>query len=164
MLWWTRTRPRGLTPGEEKAARGVFGAAIDWGRVRIWARPFVPFQPKRTAVTPRGAIHFRPEDHLPDFSLRPFDMTWLIHELVHVWQHQEGQWVLPRGLWERRYDYGVLDRARPFRRYGIEQQAAIVEDWFRLTQGYAPYRGSGSVADYRAVIPFLPDPPGAARV
>ena len=65
--------------------------------------------------------------------------------------------MIPRGLWERRYDYGVLDPARPFRRRGIEQQAAIVEDWFRLTQGRAPYRGSGSVADYRAAIPFLPE-------
>ena len=154
---WFGIKPRGLTLGEEAAARGVFGEAIDWRHVRVWARPFTPFQPKGTAVTPWGAIHFRPEDHLPDFSTSWADMAWLIHELVHVWQHQTGQWVIPRGLWERRYPYDVLDVARPFRRYGIEQQAAIVEDWFRMTQGRTPYRGSGSAVDYRAVIPFLPE-------
>ena len=162
MALWTRSRPRGPTPGELAAARGVFGSAIAWGKVRIWARPFTPFQPKRTAVTPLGAIHFRPEDHLPDFSTSWADMAWLIHELVHVWQHQTGQWVLPRGLWERRYQYDVLDR--PFRRYGIEQQAAIVEDWFRLTCNQLPYRGHGSAAAYRATIPFLPERSDGAGV
>lgn len=156
MAWFSRTPPRGLAPGEMAAARAVFGEAINWGRVRLFPHGFTPFQPKRTAVTPFGAIHFRPEDFLPDFSTRWSDMAWLVHELTHVWQHQAGVWVIPRGLWERRYMYGVLDPARPFRRYGIEQQAAIVEDWFRLTQGHAAYRGSGSAADYRAVIPFLP--------
>ena len=164
MTWLTRTPPRGLTIGEEAAAWQVFGDAIDYDSVHIWARGFTPFQPRRTAVTPLGAIHFRPEDHLPDFSTCWSDMAWLVHELVHVWQHQTGQWVIPRGLWERRYAYGALDPARPYRRYGIEQQAAIVEDWFRLTQGQPPYRGSGSAAEYQAVIPFLPERSAAPGV
>ncbi|WP_425229820.1 vgr related protein [Sphingomonas sp.] len=156
MASWNRTLPRGLAPGELVAARAVFGDAIDWVRVRVFARPFVPMQTKRTAVTPWGAIHFRPEDHLPDFSISWDNMAWLIHELVHVWQHQTGQWVIPRGFWERNYQYGALDPLKPFERYGIEQQAAIVEDWYRLTQHRAAWRGSGRAADYRAVIPFLP--------
>lgn len=163
-MQWFGIKPRGLTLGEEAAARAVFGDAIDWWRVRIWPRAFTPFQPCNTAVTPFGAVHFRATDHLPDFSTRWSDMAWLIHELVHVWQHQTGQWVIPRGLWERRYAYDVIKSGKPFHRYGIEQQAAIVEDWFRMTQGFAPYRGSGSEADYRAVIPFLPDRLAAHRV
>ena len=164
MPLWNRARPRGLTDGEEAAARGVFGDAINWPRVRIWPTPFTPFQPKETAVTPWGAIHFRPEDHLPDFSTGWATMAWLIHELTHVWQHQTGQWVIPRGLWERQYRYGALDPARPFRRYGIEQQAAIVEDWFRLTRHQPTWRGSGTPAAYRATIPFLPDQSGGRGV
>lgn len=147
---------RGLTAGELAAARGVFGDAIAWARVRIYARGFTPFQPRRTAVTPLGAVHFRAQDWLPDFSGHWADMAWLIHELVHVWQYQQGQWVIVRGLWERRYAYGALDRSKPFVRHGIEQQAAIVEDWFRRTHYQPAHRGSGSDADYRAVIPFLP--------
>lgn len=156
MRWWFRVKPRGLTVGELAAAREVFGEAVDWARVRIFARGFTPFQPRNIAVTPNGAIYFRAEDHREDFSTDWRDMAWLMHELVHVWQHQTGVWVIPRGLWERRYDYGALDPAKPLRRYGIEQQAAIVEDWFRLTRGQRAWRGSGSAADYRAVIPFLP--------
>lgn len=157
-LWFAfRSRVwRGLTSGELAAAREVFGEAIDWDRVRIYARGFTPFQPKHCAVTPLGAVHFRREDFLPDYSTCSDDMAWLIHELAHVWQYQTGVPVILRGLWERRYDYGALDAARPLQRYGIEQQAAIVEDWFRRTRGQRPGRGTGSEADYRAVIPFLP--------
>ena len=32
---------------------------------------------------------------------------------------------------------------KPLHRYGIEQQAAIVEDWFRMTRGVPPHRGIG---------------------
>jgi hypothetical protein len=158
-LWWAWAGRawRALTPDELSAARAVFGDAIDWDRVRIYPRGFTPFQPRNVAVTPLGAVHFRRADFRPDFSGRWSDMAWLIHELVHVWQHQTGVPVLLRGLVERRYHYGVLDPAKPFARYGIEQQAAIVEDWFRRTRGIGPRYGSGSEADYRAVIPFLPE-------
>lgn len=153
--WW-HDPGRALAPGELAAARGVFGEAIRWDEVRVHARGFTPFQLRRTAVAPNGAIHFRPEDHRADFSIRWDEAAWLIHELTHVWQYQTGQWVLPRGLWERRYGYGRLDPARPLIDYGIEQQAAIVEDWYRMTRGVAPWRGEGSAADYRAVLPFGP--------
>lgn len=156
LLLRRRDSGRPLTPGELAAARNVFGDAIDWARVRIHARGFTPFQPRRTAVSPLGAVHFRAEDCLPDFSRGWAEMAWLIHELVHVWQYQTGVWVILRGLWERTYQYGALDPTRPLRRYGIEQQAAIVEDWFRIVRGQRPWRGTGSTADYRAVIPFLP--------
>ena len=156
-LWrFVRPAARRLTVGELEAARGVFGAAIDWDRVRIHARGFTPFQPQRVAVSPLGAVHYRRADCLADFSTCWSDMAWLIHELAHVWQYQTGVLVILRGLWERRYEYGVLDPAKPLHRYGIEQQAAIVEDWFWLTRGVPAHRGSGSDADYRAVIPFLP--------
>ena len=157
-LWWAwagrRWRP--LTAGELDAARGVFGDAIAWERVHIYPRGFTPFQPRNTAVTPLGAVHFRRADFLPDYSTKWSDMAWLIHELVHVWQYQTGVRVILRGLVERRYEYGALDAAKPLVRYGIEQQAAIVEDWFRRTRGVGSHRGSGSEAVYRAVIPFLP--------
>lgn len=161
LLLRRREAGRALTDGELAAARSVFDDAIAWERVRVHARGFTPFQPRRTAVSPLGAIHFRREDCLPDFSGDWADMAWLIHELVHVWQYQTGVPVILRGLWERRYAYGALDPARPLRRYGIEQQAAIVEDWFRRGRGQPPWRGSGSEADYRAVIPFLPGSAGA---
>jgi hypothetical protein len=164
-LWWAWAGRawRPLTAGELAAARAVFGDAIAWDRVRIYPRGFTPFQPRNVAVTPLGAVHFRRADFRPDFSGSWSDMAWLIHELVHVWQHQSGVPVLLRGLVERRYHYDSLDPAKPFARYGIEQQAAIVEDWFRRTRGIGPRYGAGSEADYRAVIPFLPKGSEVAR-
>lgn len=157
-LWWAWAGRawRPLTPGELAAARAVFGTAINWDLVRIYSRGFTPFQPRNVAVTPLGAVHFRRANFRPDFSGCWSDMAWLIHELVHVWQYQTGVPVILRGLVERRYNYGALDPAKPLARYGIEQQAAIVEDWFRRTRGIGPRYGSGSETDYRAVIPFLP--------
>ena len=157
-LWWAWAgrRWRALTLGELAAARSVFGDALAWERVRIYPRGFTPFQPRHTAVSPLGAVHFRRADFLPDYSVKWSDMAWLIHELVHVWQHQTGVPVILRGLVERRYAYDVLDAGKPLAAYGIEQQAAIVEDWFRLTCGVVGRWGTGSEADYRAVIPFLP--------
>lgn len=158
-IWWAwagrKWRP--LTPGELAAAREVFGEALAWNRVRIYPRGFTPFQPRNVAVSPMGAVHFRRADFRDDFSCSWSDMAWLIHELVHVWQYQTGVPVIVRGLVERRYRYGMLDPAKPLARYGIEQQAAIVEDWFRRTRGIGPRYGTGSEAEYRAVIPFLPE-------
>lgn len=160
MLWawwaWSGRRWRSLTAGELDAARAVFGDAIDWDRVRIYPRGFTPFQPRDVAVSPLGAVHFRRANFLPDYSGSWSDMAWLIHELTHVWQYQTGVPVILRGLVERRYQYDAIDAAKPLTAYGIEQQAAIVEDWFRMSRGQRTARGSGTAAEYRAVIPFLP--------
>ena len=154
IAWRRRETGRSLTPGELAAARGVFGNAIEWERVRIVPRPFLPGQPPGVAVTPLGVVHFHRVDCRDDFAGDWAGMAWLIHELTHVWQHQSGVPVLLRGLVERRYRYGRLVPGRPLARYGIEQQAAIVEDWFRITRGVPPWRGSGDAAAYRAVLPF----------
>lgn len=146
---------RRLTTGERAAAREVFADALDYDRIRLYDRAFMPLQPRGTAIAPNGAIYFRRCDCLDDFAVGWRSMAWLVHELTHVWQHQTGVWVMLRGMVERRYRYGRLDPTRRLERWGIEQQAAIVEDWFRITRGHPPHRGSGSAADYRAVIPFL---------
>ena len=88
---------RPLTPGEEALARGVFGDAIDYAPVRLSRRKWVFFQPRNVAMTPCGAMHFHPRGDLwrDDFAQAPLDLQGLfVHELVHVWQHQQGI-VLP---------------------------------------------------------------------
>lgn len=136
-------------------ARPIFGVAVNFAAVRVYARGYTPFQPRRVAVCPNGFIYFTRHAFKADFSTNLHDRAWMIHELVHVWQHQTGVNVLLRGIFERRYRY-ALDRERSLAAYGIEQQASIVEDYFRMLSGLAPHRGDGAMADYRAVIPFLP--------
>ncbi len=155
---------RALTSGELRVARSVFGTALNVGSVRVHNRPYFVGQGRRVAMTPNGEIWFRSEDYLPDFSSDLDNAAWLVHELTHAWQFQSGRSVRVRGFFEQSsrlfgadpYRYGELDATKPFLSFSNEQQAAIVEDYFRLTNGLGPRRGSGQLAAYRRVIPFLP--------
>ena len=148
---------RTLTSGEQFYALEIFGAAIDYKIVRIHNTRAYFFQPADTAITPDGEIYFPPASYKPDFSSNMSDATWLIHELAHVWQHQQGMWVRTRGMLNRTYEYGDLGtNKRSFLNYGIEQQASIVGDYFRLKHGLSAYRGQGPITAYEALIPFLP--------
>ncbi len=155
-----------LTDGEAGLARAIFGDALDLSRVRIHNRAYLPGQGKGVAMTPNGELWFRPEDYLPDFSILVGNAAWMIHELTHAWQFQTGRSLRLRGLFEQfgrvfgrdPYAYGELDPARPFASYMNEQQATIVEDYFRLRQHQPPAHGTGALDDYRRVIPFVEDP------
>ena len=155
---------RMLTGGEVRLAYAVFGTALHTARVRVHNTRYLPWQKKGIAMTPNGELYFHPEDYKPDFSHVKSDAAWLLHELTHAWQYQTGRSTKVRGLIEQvedqlghsAYHYGRIDTRRPFATYKNEQQAAIVEDYFRTKQ-HMPLRfGSGSLADYEAAIPFVP--------
>ena len=146
-----------MLANETRAARTVFGSAIDYSLVKIHNTKAYFFQPNGTAITPNGEVYFPKSDYLEDFGIRASNMAWLIHELTHVWQSQQGMWVRSRGMMNRNYTYGDLSESKlTLTDYGIEQQAAIVEDYFRTTHGLKPRNGSGSGGDYARIIPFLP--------
>ena len=151
---------RPLTPGEVALARSVFGTAIDYTRVTIRRRKWFPFQPSRVTMAPRGHLHFHPrsEAYCDDFSqVSVLRQGLFIHELVHVWQTQtRGDWYLVthRMPWAR-YDY-ALKPGWPLTRYGIEQQAMIVQHAFWLRNGIR-IAGAPGVAAYDMLVRF----PGA---
>ena len=148
---------RPLTPGERALARGVFGDAIDCDPVRLVRGKWVFFQPKNTVMAPCGAIHFHPADPSwrDDFATAPLGLqSLLIHELVHVWQHQRGICLPLRRHPFCRYDY-ALKPGQPFTRYGLEQQAEIVAHAFLLRHG-ACVVGAPPLAQYETLIPFRP--------
>lgn len=148
---------RPLTARETNLARRIFGNSIDYARVRIHSHKAYPFQPNDTAITPNGHIYFPSNVYQPDFSVRPDLAAWFIHEMVHVWQHQHGDWVRTKGMLFRTYKYGdITGTTRSFSSFLIEQQADIVSDYFRMTLGGKPTSGSGRIEDYRRIIPFLP--------
>lgn len=147
---------RPLAPGEVALTARVFGDWVDPARVRVHDRRYLPFQPANTAMSPNGQMYFARASHRADFSVMRGDAAWFVHEMTHVWQHQAGVWLRLRRLFEWRYQYGSLESRPPYARFNVEQQAAIVEDWFRQTQGMAPRYGDGALADYRAVLPFPP--------
>lgn len=108
-------------------------------------------------MAPLGHLHFHPhgEHYCDDFRTASLDRQGLfIHELVHVWQHQQGLF-LPLRRWPfSRYTY-ELKPGKPLASYGIEQQAEIVRHAFLLRNG-AKIAGADKSA-YDALVAF----PGA---
>jgi len=141
-----KQQSRSLTTGEIALARSVFGDSIDLDDVQLKTAWWVL---KHYAVSPNGNIYFNPADWIIDFSDASLSKkSWLIHELTHVWQLQQGLKVVRGALIDRRYDY-VLKTGKSFFNYGIEQQARMVQDYFIRRQ-----RGQDCQA-LETCIPFL---------
>lgn len=153
---------RGLTPGETALARGVFGDAIDYGRVRVSTRRW-----GYAAICFGSHVTFPPAHPAPaDFSCEPIRArSWLVHELTHVWQFQTAplrtllSWALTLaggGYGAGRPGYRYALPLRGWGAYNLEQQAAMVEHAYALREGWrceaAP--GGAALADYEGCVPF----------
>jgi hypothetical protein len=92
-------------------------------------------------MAPMGDIYFHPVGGgwSDDFAAEPLRrQAFFIHEMTHVWQAQKGgRFYLP--LMRHpfcRYSYR-LKPGKPFRRYGLEQQAELVAARFLADRGVA---------------------------
>lgn len=127
---------RRLTHGEIAMAAQLFGDAIDYHRVRIYRRRYLPFglQPRACAMSPNGSIYFHQSRCLADFSKGAVhERHWFIHEMVHVWQHQLGYPVRLRGALRIGLDYHY--RLRPGAQlsdFNMEAQGDLLADYFVL--------------------------------
>ena len=92
-------KKRGLTPGEKTLLQSVFGAAVDYDRIRLQdgagANPIAMIalrNPKNWAITYRNTIHYN-EGHFRDDFTAGDDR---VHEglLVHEVAHHGGHGVL----------------------------------------------------------------------
>ncbi|WP_130803241.1 type IV secretion protein Rhs [Acinetobacter ihumii] len=120
-------RKRKLTQAEKHLATSVFGRAIELDRVQIIAHRWVI---QHFAISPNGNIYFNPANWHEDFAQQSIQLqSWFIHELVHVWQFQQGVKLIRQGIFDRKYRY-VLEQGKQFFQYGIEQQAQMVQDYF----------------------------------
>ncbi len=131
----------------------MFGHAIDYAKVRLVEGKWWPLHPKGAAMAPTGDIHFHPHGGgwSEDFSKEPLSRQgFFIHEMTHVWQAQRhGRLYLPlRRHPFSRYRY-QLKPGKPFRRYGLEQQAEIVRHIFLAERG-APL----DTVPPRSLLPF----------
>ena len=135
----------------------MFGSAIDYDQVKIRRRKWMPFQPRKVVMAPRGNIHFHPhgDGYCEDFSTQSLTRQGLfIHEMVHVWQTQtKGSWwlVFNRMPWTS-YHYS-LKPGWPLESYGIEQQAEIVKHAFWLRNGMR-VAGVSDAEAYRLLVNF----------
>ncbi|MGJ7913896.1 Rhs element Vgr protein [Massilia sp. LXY-6] len=158
---------RGLTVGEIAMASLLFGGAIDYTRVRVHDRRYLPLvQPKNCAMTPNGSMYFHRSCFLPDYSLgKPTVIHWFMHEMVHVWQHQLGYPVRLRGAIRIKlsYHYALREDAT-LADYNMEAQGDLLADYFALKFMRHPrimrqHRHAHELALYEQVLAgFLADP------
>lgn len=101
-----------MTLGEIAMARRIFGDSIAYNRIWIHCDSYLPFglQKQNYAMTPNGELWYRKPMYKEDFSSNAVyieDKYVFIHQLWHVWQHENGQWVRLRGAfsWAAEYTY-----------------------------------------------------------
>lgn len=135
---------RPLTMGERAIAHSVFGSTLALDDIRLCCAWWVL---KGYAISPNGHIYFNKHDFKADYSQENiYQQAWLVHELTHVWQLQQGIPVFIKALFNRRYRYKLIAN-KPFFAYGVEQQARMVEDYYKKRALHEPYR---------ALLAFIP--------
>lgn len=138
---------RRLTTGEIELARAIYKTSIDYSRVRIHDRKFFFGQPSNSGMTPNGEIYVDGA-YSEDYSRSTVGLQeFFIHEMAHVWQYQNkvlNPIMAAIGeMFEHLFDYGesykyTLSTGKDLIEYDIEQQAAIIADYFLTTKGYPP--------------------------
>lgn len=145
-LFTYQNHSRNLTQAEKHLAKSVFGDGLILDNIQLKTAWWVL---KGYAVSPNGHIYFHPDDFQSDFANATLaKRAWLIHELTHVWQVQQGIHVLAKALLNRKYHYKFV-KNKPFLTYGVEQQARMVEDY------YLHREQAKNCDDFYACIPFL---------
>ncbi|HEX8613230.1 MAG TPA: Rhs element Vgr protein [Telluria sp.] len=163
-----------MTPGEISMASKVFGDAIDYARVQVHARGYLPFglQPKNCAMTPNGTIYFHHSCCLPDFAAgSEHARHWFMHEMVHVWQHQLGYPVWWRGAVRIGLSYAYeLAAHKRLADFNMEAQGDLLADYFVLKFLQSPTamrqkRYANSLALFETVLAdFRRHPAGLAHL
>lgn len=168
-----RTRgSRPLTTGEVALASLMFGSSINYARVRIHARRYIPFQPINCCMAPNGSLYFHRSCFLPDYTRGdPPAVHWFLHEMVHVWQFQMGYAVRLRGAVRIGLPYAYeLRPGRTLGDYNMEAQGDLLADYFVLKHLRQPRamrqpRNADSLPLYEHVLAgFLADPSSVANL
>jgi hypothetical protein len=155
-------------------ARLVFGAAIDYARVRIFSRCYLPFglQPANCAMSPNGSIYFHPSCYLANYAAAdPPARHWFLHEMVHIWQHQLGYPVRLRGAIRLGLQYTYkLEADATLADFNMEAQGDVLADYFALKHLREPgvmrqRRYAGDLPLYEQVLAgFLANPSNVANL
>lgn len=137
---------RRLTTGEITLAKSVFGDSIDYARVRIHDTRVLPtwLQNPHRAMALLNNLSFPGTSASADFSREtPQRQALFIHEMTHVWQHQNR--VLStllsfigdrlRNPFSQAAAYRhLLMEQKDLTQYRMEPQACIIQDHFLLSR------------------------------
>jgi len=152
---------RALTSQEIAEASKVFGTSINLGLVRLDEHAFIG-----PAFTDREYTSFHTINGWGDIS-----PDTLIHELTHVWQYETaGAIYMPQAIHAQiqrgddAYNYGGVpglqrhkDAGQGLGSFNREEQAQIVQDFYRIKKGLPPIKGAGTPADLPLYAHFVKD-------
>lgn len=152
---------RTLTSAEMAVASQVFGGSVNLNLVRVDERAVVG-----PAFTDREYASFHTINGWGGLT-----EDTLLHELTHVWQYGEsGAIYMPQAIHAQlsveKYVYGgavglqnAKAAGRGIRSFNREQQAQIVQDFYRIKKGMNPTdpMNAGSVADLPLYADFVKD-------
>ncbi len=139
---------RSLTPGEINLAKTFFGDSLNYSLIKVHDESYIFFQPDRSGMTPNGEIYMSGAAYKGDYSKETIGKQgFFLHEMTHVWQYQNNvlnpigaaldEVFKHLGDYDAAYPY-TLVASKDFLDYGMEQQASILEDYFRLINGWLP--------------------------
>lgn len=150
-------RARPLTDREIGMARSIFGDSLAYHKIRIDERAY--WGPRKGHFCYVSCYTINSWGIMPD--------PILIHELMHVWQYQHlGMVYVPRALRAQfsaeGYNYGgakalynAMRTGKKLLDFNYEQQADIVEDYYRILIGFQPTWGNGDENDLEVYAYFV---------
>jgi hypothetical protein len=156
---------RKLTGAEVFEASSVFGSSVDFSLVRIDTHSLMVFIAKKFKGYSKGREFTT--FHTINGEEGNITIDTLIHELTHVWQYQQvGAIYMPQAIHAQGtpegYDYGGVTELQArkaagqgIRTFNREQQAQIVQDYFRIRKKLRPMVGTGTIADLPLYAHFV---------
>jgi hypothetical protein len=141
---------RSITTGERSLLRAVFEETLPYGALEVDVNTR-NIGGENNSITPGGVPWFSTQIWCADFSDTSADTSTFIHEFTHVWQFYHGitklsaLWLEVRHLgdYEKAYPYDLSD-SDDFTDFNIEQQASIIEDFWRVVNSLSPLKNIGT--------------------
>ncbi len=135
---------RGLSADETKLAQIMYKTSIDYTKVKFHKEKYISQQPDTTFMTPNGEIYAPPKIYSSDYAFESDEFkATIIHEFCHVWQWQRNiKYVRTSAVLEGIWHWGDYDEAyyykleeyKDLKEFGLEQQAVMIEDYYRVVK------------------------------
>jgi hypothetical protein len=158
--------PRPLTAGEKQLLFPIFGNTIDYNNQSV-GQNFGNTGGEYNSFTPGYVPNMSTHIWSWDYSTASdADAAVFVHEMVHVWQSGHGSHNILRGLYlwmrydhitgdyDHAYDYN-LDSSTSLGDFNMEQQAQIIQDYYRVSKGRSPERNGGSRKSAGDYLPYV---------
>src|SRR5436190_9887515 len=158
--------PRPLTAGEKQFLLPIFGNTIDYNNQSV-GQNFGNTGGEYNSFTPGYVPNMSTHIWSWDYSIAPDENAAVfVHEMVHVWQSGHGSHNILRGLylWMRydhiigdydgAYDYN-LDSSTSLDDSNMDQQAHIIDDYYRVYKQLSPERNGGTRRRLDDYLPYV---------